>query len=40
MASNFSEINFGFTYNEKMNRKYQYGVLVSAQVNRYKFFGG
>ena len=37
MVSNFSEINYGFTKHEKMNRKYYYDILVSAQVNRYNF---
>ena len=37
MVSNFSEINYGFTKHEKMNRKYYYDILVSAQVNRYIF---
>ena len=40
MVSNFSEINYGFTKHEKMNRKYYYDILVSDQVNRYNFFGG
>ena len=31
MVSNFSEIDFGFAYHEKMNRKYQYDILVSAR---------
>ena len=38
LVSNFSEINFGFTYHEKMNKKQQYDILLPAQVNRYKFF--
>jgi len=25
---------------KKMSKKYQYDILVSAQVNRYNFFGG
>ena len=37
MVSNFSEINYGFTKHEKMNRKYYYDILVSAQVNKYNF---
>ena len=37
MASNFSESDFGFLYHEKMNKKYWYDILLSAQVNRYIF---
>ena len=33
MVSNFSEINFGFTQHEKMNRKNYYDNSVSAQDN-------
>jgi hypothetical protein len=40
MVSNFSEIDFGFIYHEKMSKNYEYDILVSAQVNRYYFFGG
>ena len=39
MVSNIFEINYGFSKHEKMNRKYYYDILVSAQVKRYKFFG-
>ena len=37
MVSNIFEINYGFSKHEKMNRKYYYDILVSAQVNRYIF---
>jgi hypothetical protein len=37
MVSNFSETDFGFSQHEKMNKKYSYDILVSAQVNKYIF---
>ena len=37
-VSNFSEINFGFKQHEKMSKKHEYDILVSAWVNRF-FFG-
>ena len=40
MVPNFSETDFGFSYHEKMDKKYYYGILLSAQVNRYNFSGG
>ena len=40
MVSNFSKIDCGFRLHEKMSKKYYYDILVSAQVNRYNFFGG
>ena len=40
MVPNFSKTDFGFSKYEKMNKKYYYGILLSAQVNRYNFSGG
>jgi len=37
MVSNFSEINIGLIYHEKMSKKYEYDIFLSAQVNRYNF---
>ncbi len=37
MVSNFSEIDFGLIYHEKISKKYEYDIILSAQVNRYNF---
>ena len=40
MVPNFSETDFGFFLKSKNKQNYYYDILVSAQVNRYNFFGG
>ncbi len=38
IVSNFSKINNGSTQHEKISKKYESEIFLSAQVNRYNFF--